>query len=60
MLDGDAAGRSATARIASDLASLCSVTELLLTSGVQPDQMTREQIQQLLSGNEGRQATRAS
>jgi DNA primase len=50
MLDGDAAGRSATAQIASDLAPAMSVSELLLAPGVQPDQMTREQIRQVLKG----------
>lgn len=60
MLDGDPTGRSATAQIASDLALVCSVTEFQLATGVQPDQMTREQIRQILSGEERRQATRAN
>jgi DNA primase len=50
MLDGDPTGRSATAQIASDLAPAMSVTELLLAPGVQPDQMTSEQIRQVLKG----------
>jgi DNA primase len=53
MLDGDPTGRSATAQLASDLAPACRVTELLLDSGVQPDQMTCEQIRQLLNGEKG-------
>jgi hypothetical protein len=48
MLDGDPTGRSATVQIASDLALVCSVTELLLAPGVQPDQMTWDQIRQHL------------
>jgi len=50
MLDGDPTGRSATAQIASELAPAMSVTELLLAPGVQPDQMTSEQIWQVLKG----------
>lgn len=60
MLDGDPTGRSASVRIASDLAPACAVTELLLAPGVQPDQMTCDQVRQLLGANERRQAIRAS
>jgi DNA primase len=49
LLDGDHAGRTATAQIATDLARVCSVTRLLLPSGIQPDQMSREQIRQILA-----------
>jgi DNA primase len=52
MLDGDPTGRFATDQIASDLAPVCSVTKLLLEPGIQPDQMTREEIRQVLSGGE--------
>jgi DNA primase len=55
LLDGDATGRAATAQIAGSLASASSVTELLLPPGVQPDQMTADQIRQVLPGAEGRQ-----
>jgi DNA primase len=48
MLDGDPTGRSATAQIASDLAPARTVTEALLAPGVQPDQMTCEQIRRIL------------
>ncbi len=47
-------GRSATAQIAGDLAPVCSVTELHLTAGVQPDQLTADEIQRVLSGPERR------
>lgn len=60
MLDGDPTGRGATTQIASDLAPACRVTEMLLEPGVQPDQMTCEQIRQLLSGEERRQTIRAN
>jgi DNA primase len=55
LLDGDQTGRTATAQIASDLAPACSVTELLLTPSVQPDQMSAEQIRQVLTGVARRQ-----
>jgi DNA primase len=55
ILDGDPTGRFATAQIASDLAPACSVTQVLLAPGIQPDQMSREQIRQVLGGGERRQ-----
>jgi len=55
LLDGDATGRAATSRIAGSLAPARSVTELLLPPGVQPDQMTTDQIRQVLAGAGGRQ-----
>lgn len=60
LLDGDQTGRTATAQIARDLAPACSVTELLLPPGIQPDQMTADQIRQVLTGAERRQAIGAN
>lgn len=54
LLDGDQTGRTATAQIASDLAPACSVTELLLPPGIQPDQMTAAEIRRVLTGAERR------
>ena len=54
LLDGDPTGRSATARIAGDLAPSCAVTSVLLPSGVQPDQLTAGEIRQALAGAERR------
>ena len=54
LLDGDRTGRAATAQIASDLRPACSVTELLLPAGVQPDQMTTDEIRRVLIGEERR------
>ena len=48
MLDGDAAGRRATADIATRLRSLCSVEVIDLAPETQPDQMSREQIRHVL------------
>jgi DNA primase len=58
MLDGDPTGRSAMTQIASDLAPARSVTQVLLAPGVQPDQMTAEQIRHVLTGAERRQSIR--
>ena len=55
MLDGDETGRAAMARIAADLTSACSVTQVRLPANLQPDQMTAEQIRQVLTGVERRQ-----
>jgi DNA primase len=54
LLDGDRTGRRATAQIASDLTPACSV--MLLPPDMQPDQMTAEQIRQVLTKTEGRTA----
>lgn len=59
LLDGDAAGRAATARIAQELRRVCDVTALLLEPGVQPDQMSPHQIRQTLAAAEGRERTNA-
>ena len=59
LLDGDATGRAATTQIAGSLAS-GSVTELLLPPGVQPDQMTADQILQVLEGAERSQGIGAN
>ena len=54
LLDGDPTGRRATVQIASDLASVLAVTELLLPAGMQPDQMQADQTRQILAGLERR------
>jgi DNA primase len=48
MLDGDAAGRRATAEITARLLPHCSVQAIHLASDTQPDQMTRDQVWRLL------------
>jgi DNA primase len=48
MLDGDAAGRRATAAIATRLRSQCSLQVLDLAPQTQPDQMSSEQIRHVL------------
>ena len=60
LLDGDATGRAATYQIARDLAGTCSVRPKLLLPGGQPDQMSGEQIRQVLAGNERRLAIDAN
>ena len=47
LLDGDHTGHAATAQIANDLAGACSVTPLLLPTGMQPDHMSREETRQI-------------
>jgi DNA primase len=60
LLDGDLTGRAATARIANDLRPACSVTERLLAPGLQPDQMTTDEIRRVLAPAERRQAIGAN
>ena len=48
MLDGDAAGRRATAEITARLLPHCSVQALHLASDTQPDQMTSDEVWRLL------------
>jgi DNA primase len=60
MLDGDPTGRGAMTQIASDLAPVSPVTEVLLAPGVQPDQMTCDQIRQILRGEERRKVIRGN
>jgi DNA primase len=55
MLDGDATGRLATAQIARQMAPVCTVHDLRLPPGMQPDQMTASQIRHVLGGAERRQ-----
>lgn len=55
LLDGDRAGRAATAQIARDLPPACSVTEVLLPAQMQPDQMAEADIRQVLAEGERRQ-----
>jgi DNA primase len=54
LLDGDRAGRAATAQIARDLAPTCSITEVLLPPEMQPDQMAAADIRQALAEGERR------
>jgi len=49
LLDGDAAGRAASRAIAARLSEKCSVAEVLVPDGAQPDQLPLVAIQQLLS-----------
>jgi DNA primase len=58
MLDGDPTGRSAMAQMANDLAPARPVTQVLLAPGIQPDQMTCDQIRQILSGEKRREVIR--
>ena len=44
MLDGDATGRRASCRVAEQLRSQCSVQQLALAPGTQPDQMSEREI----------------
>lgn len=60
LLDGDATGRAATAQIANDLTGTHSVTSWLVPLGTQPDQMSTEEIRQLLVGKERRLEIRAN
>jgi DNA primase len=50
MLDGDEAGESGAAAAAATLAPLMAVETVRLARGVQPDQLTCEEIQQALEG----------
>jgi DNA primase len=49
MLDGDAAGRAASGRIASELRTVCTVREVFVEPGRQPDQLTTQEIGRLLA-----------
>ena len=53
MLDGDEAGRRASAQIADRLASVCSVRVIALGDGVQPDQLSAEVICRILAEKGG-------
>ena len=54
VLDGDRTGRGATGRVAAALRPDCTVTELNPGPGLQPDQLSVDQIRQILnSGKEG-------
>jgi DNA primase len=48
MLDGDQAGRTASRAAAQRLAGRCSIRQIMLASGRQPDQMSNEEIHQIL------------
>jgi len=54
LLDGDEAGQAATVRIASALREACTLDELYPEPGCQPDQLSRDQIRQILTIQEGR------
>lgn len=54
LLDGDNTGRAATARIAAALRPACAVTELSPGVGRQPDQLSADDIRQILVRPEGR------
>ena len=60
LLDGDTTGRAATRQIASDLTGTCSVTPLLLPPGMQPDQMSAEEIRLFVAEGERRLTIEAS
>ncbi|HVH86748.1 MAG TPA: toprim domain-containing protein, partial [Terriglobales bacterium] len=50
MLDADAAGKAATAAAGTALSSILEVRIVELASGIQPDQLASEEINQLLGG----------
>ena len=54
LLDGDEAGQAATVRIAAALREDCTIEELHLEPGCQPDQLSSDQIRQILTIQEGR------
>jgi DNA primase len=60
LLDADATGRSATVRIAAALRPFCAVTERSPGSGCQPDQLSADQIRQILMQAEGGQPGRTA
>jgi hypothetical protein len=49
LLDGDAAGRAASCTITARLSRRCWVAEIQVPDGAQPDQLSLEAIQELLS-----------
>jgi DNA primase len=53
MLDGDEAGRCATRRVAARLRGRSSLDIAEVPSGRQPDQLSTEEIEQILSGGSG-------
>jgi len=53
LLDGDATGHAATTYICTDLKGACAVRPLLLPPGVQPDQMSPDELRQILAGRKG-------
>jgi DNA primase len=48
MLDGDSAGRTASLAAAQQLAGRCSIRQIMLAPGRQPDQMSDDEIHQFL------------
>ena len=48
MLDGDQAGRTASHAAAQRLAGQCSVCQVTVAPGRQPDQMSDDEIRQIL------------
>ena len=54
MLDGDQAGRRATAAIAAQLARRCAIRVIELAAGTQPDQLSEASIQEILAKEGGK------
>lgn len=54
MLDGDAAGHRASAEIAGQLRAVCSLQVIELLPQMQPDQLSAEQVRQLLQASSRR------
>jgi DNA primase len=52
ILDGDTVGRAASAAIAARLAGKCSVRQIRLSDGLQPDELNAKEAQKLLEGIE--------
>ena len=59
LVDGDQTGRTATVRIAGDLAPACSVAQVMLPPEMQPYQMTAADFRRALTGGERRQEINA-
>jgi len=48
MLDGDAAGRAASRAISAKLHPKCELTEIALSDGTQPDQLSSAEVRRML------------
>ncbi len=55
MLDGDAAGRRASAAISAKLSAECSIGIVQIAENTQPDQLSEQFLQELLRGKEANQ-----
>jgi DNA primase len=60
LLDGDETGRAATLRIGPQLRPTAAVTEIFLPTGVQPDQLSKDELRRILERPEGRAGTAAN